>query len=386
MLLFNDIIHHLDLVDAPLKNGTYIWSNMQDPCLLEKLDWVFTSSSWTVAFPNTMTYALPQIISDHVPYVVQMESSIPRVNIFRFENYWISFPDFLPTVSYFWNRPVHKSDIAHLISAKLKVLGRGLKAWSRELSKLNKLINNSSFALAILDGLEEQRPLSLLERNFRQQLKIHLLNLLEAKRVYWKQRSTIRWVKFGDENTKLFHAIATQKHRKNFVSQLQLLDGSMAFEHDHKAAVLWSSYKDRLGQQEYSSIIFDLSDFINPVELQGLDNPFTMEEIDAIVANLPIDKSHGLDGFNGLFIKKCWSIIKVDFYALFDGFYKGQADLQSINNSFITLMPNSSTPSGLNDFIPISLLGGPIKLITKLLAERLQKVITKLIMLINMTL
>jgi retron-type reverse transcriptase len=69
----------------------------------------------------------------------------------------------------------------------------------------------------------------------------------------------------------------------------------------------------------------------------------------------------------------------VDFYALFDGFYKGQADLQSKNNSFITLVSKSSTPSGVNNFRPISLLGGPIKLITKLLAERLQKVITKLI-------
>jgi hypothetical protein len=79
-----------------------------------------------------------------------------------------------------------------------------------------------------------------------------------------------------------------------------------------------------MGQQEYTSIIFDLFDFINPVELQGLDNPFTTEEISAIVAKLPIDKSPGPDGFNGLFIKKCWPIIKVDFYARFDGFYKAR--------------------------------------------------------------
>jgi hypothetical protein len=208
---------------------------------------------------------------------------------------------------------VHKSDITHLISAKHKVMRRVLKAWSRELSKLNKMNNNSSFVLAILDGLEKQRPLTLLERNLRPHLKIHLLNLLEAKQVYWKQILTISWVKFGDENTKLFHDIATQKHRKNFVSQLQLSDDSMAFEHDHKAVILWSSYKDRMGQQEYTSIIFDPLDFINPVELQGLDNPFTTEEIGAIVAKLPIDKSPGPDGFNDLFIKMCWPIIKVDF-------------------------------------------------------------------------
>jgi hypothetical protein len=34
----------------------------------------------------------------------------------------------------------------------------------------------------MLDGLEDQRPLSIIERNFRAALKKHTLNLLEAKR------------------------------------------------------------------------------------------------------------------------------------------------------------------------------------------------------------
>jgi hypothetical protein len=38
------------------------------------------------------------------------------------------------------------------MSGKLKMLKRGLKEWSKELSKLNKLINNSSFVLAMIDG------------------------------------------------------------------------------------------------------------------------------------------------------------------------------------------------------------------------------------------
>jgi hypothetical protein len=195
---------------------------MQSNCLLEKLDWVFTSSNWTLAFPNTLAYAIAHIVSDHVPYVIQMDSAVPKSNIFTFENYWVSFPDFIPTMEYYWSLPVHKANIALTISAKYKILRRGLKEWSKELSKLNKLINNSSFALGILEGLEEQRPLSLLERNFREQIKLHLFKLLDAKKTYWKQRSTIRWVRFGDENTKLFHAIATQKFRRNHISQLQL--------------------------------------------------------------------------------------------------------------------------------------------------------------------
>jgi hypothetical protein len=50
---------------------------------------------------------------------------------------------------------------------------------------------------ALLDGLEDQRPVDRIEFNFRKLVKKHLAALLEAKRIYWKQRATIRWVKFG---------------------------------------------------------------------------------------------------------------------------------------------------------------------------------------------
>jgi hypothetical protein len=209
MLLFNDIIHHLDLVVVPPKDRFFTWSNMQDNCLLEKLDWVFTNSDWTLAFPNMMAHTLTDAVLDHLPYVMQMLSAIPRTNTFRFENHWISHPGFMPIVEQIWNQSNNRGSIALIISGELKALRSGLKAWSRELSILNRLINNTSFVLALLDGLEEQRPLSVIERNFRKHLKVHLINLLEAKKVYWKQRSTIRWVRFGDETHK---AIPSHSH------------------------------------------------------------------------------------------------------------------------------------------------------------------------------
>lgn len=51
MLLFNEAISHLGLIELPLKGRKYTWSNMQQDPLLEKLDWFFTSSSWTSSFP-----------------------------------------------------------------------------------------------------------------------------------------------------------------------------------------------------------------------------------------------------------------------------------------------------------------------------------------------
>jgi hypothetical protein len=45
-------------------------------------------------FPNTMAYALDHSVLDHVSYVVQMESGVPKSNIFRFENHWVPHPEF----------------------------------------------------------------------------------------------------------------------------------------------------------------------------------------------------------------------------------------------------------------------------------------------------
>ena len=127
-------------------------------------------------------------------------------------------------------------------------------------------------------------------------------------------------------------------------------------------------------------MIFDLQSLITAVP--GLDElvlPFEHEEIDSVVKRMPIDKAPGPDGFNGMFMKRCWQIIKQDFYSLCDEFYNGTVNLESINRSYITLVPKTSNPETVNDFRPISLLNISLKLLTKILADRLQNVILKLI-------
>jgi hypothetical protein len=72
----------------------------------------------------------------------------------------------------------------------------------------------------LFDELEDARLLSLIESNFRKIVKKHLSQLLEVKRIYWKQRATLRLVKFGDENTKVFQAMTTHSNRRNSIAEL----------------------------------------------------------------------------------------------------------------------------------------------------------------------
>jgi retron-type reverse transcriptase len=102
-------------------------------------------------------------------------------------------------------------------------------------------------------------------------------------------------------------------------------------------------------------------------------------EIDSIIKSLPSDKSPGPDGFNTNFIKKCWHIIAQDFYDLCEKFYHGEVCLRSINGSFIVLIPKKENPQKVGDYRPISLLNNSMKILMKLLANRLQSFMSRLI-------
>lgn len=94
---------------------------------------------------------------------------------------------------------------------------------------------------------------------------------------------------------------------------------------------------------------------------------------------MPNNKSPSLDGFSNEFIKRCWPLIGDDFLRLCDGFFSDEICLRSINNFHIVLLPKKDGPQVLSDYRPISLLNSSIKLLTKILANRLQSPIKSLI-------
>jgi hypothetical protein len=71
-------------------------------------------------------------------------------------------------------------------------------------------------------------------------------------------------------------------------------------------------------------MLFNLDSLLDSgVDLSSLEIPFSNQEIDNIIKNMPTDKSPGPDGFNNEFLKKCWPVIKQDFYNLCSAFYSG---------------------------------------------------------------
>jgi hypothetical protein len=98
--------------------------------------------------------------------MVQIDTDIPKADVFRFENFWVDQPDFLEIVQNTWNLEVRATNSVTKMTAKFKLLRRGLKKWSKGISKINNLILQCNEVLSVLNKLEEQRQLFIQERNF----------------------------------------------------------------------------------------------------------------------------------------------------------------------------------------------------------------------------
>jgi hypothetical protein len=98
-----------------------------------------------------------------------------------------------------------------------------------------------------------------------------------------------------------------------------------------------------------------------------------------VAKDMPIDRTPGPNGFNELFLKKCWSLVRNDFIKIAEDFYYERIELESINTTYITLVPKNNDPHYMNDNMPISFVSLPLKFITKLMANRLQKDIIPII-------
>jgi hypothetical protein len=200
-----------------------------------------------------------------------------------------------------------------------------------------------------------------------------LEEILLAECNYWRKRCTIRWIKQGEDNTKFFHAMATERYRRNNIAMLKNDEGVFICDHHEMASLIWRSYKERMGHSQGIDMQFDLASLLTRVEgLEDLTTPFEQKEMDDVIKDMPSDRAPGPDGFNGLFVKRCWPIIQNEFYRLAQEFHDGTLNLQNINGSFNTLVPKKANPESVNDYRLISLTNVCLKFLTKLAANRLQ--------------
>lgn len=102
------------------------------------------------------------------------------------------------------------------------------------------------------------------------------------------------------------------------------------------------------------------------------------------IGNCENSKSSVPDGFNFCFIKSSWDVIKTNVMKWLEEFHWNGKDVNGLNSSFIVLIPKKKKKkkdeaTNLSNFRPISLIGCLYKILAKVLAAILCKVMESVI-------
>ncbi|XP_059445337.1 uncharacterized protein LOC132177129 [Corylus avellana] len=106
---------------------------------------------------------------------------------------------------------------------------------------------------------------------------------------------------------------------------------------------------------------------------------FVAEEVDVALAQMGPLKSPGPDGFAACFYQKSWDILRSKVCGAVLEFLNEGMFTDEINGTYIALIPKIKNPLHITDFRPISLCNVSYKLIAKVLANRMKKVLGDII-------
>jgi hypothetical protein len=97
---------------------------------------------------------------------------------FRFESFWLQYPDFKDTVKQSWSAPVVGNNKARTLHIKLSRLAKSLEKWHRLKMAENKRESLQSQQTVLqLDKLQDERPLTESEFMQRKEPKHRILGL-----------------------------------------------------------------------------------------------------------------------------------------------------------------------------------------------------------------
>jgi hypothetical protein len=177
--------------------------------------------------------------------------------------------------------------------------------------------------------------------------------------------------------------VANQRRRKKFIHVLDGPEGPVT-ENKEMLKVATDFYKDIFKNEARPAIIlqdtfFSEDEKVTMEENRMLGSAFTEKEVKIAAFGSYADGAPGPDGIPFMFYQKFWEVIKNDLISMFNAWFNDDLDLYRLNFAMITLIPKENEARSMKKFRPISLLNCSFKIFTKVLTNRLAKIIDRLI-------
>ena len=362
---FNEWIEELEMEEAPWVGRKFTWFRPNGSAK-SKLDRFRISPEWLAKWPRTIQYTLDRNFSDHCPILLSSKCVDWGPKPFRILDCWLLDNSFKKTVQ---------------VKEKIKRLKERLKVWNREqfgdtFKKYKKIEED-------LNKLEENtidRQLSPQEMLSRKQLQEDLWVATQSHESLLRQKARSRWIKEGDCNSRYFHLMMHASCRKNCLKGM-MIDGSWIEEPIRVKEAVRLHFSQHFQESDHHRPRLDGICFqtLHNHQNEMLVEQFQEDEVRRAVWSCGSDKSPGPEGLNFRFIKQLWHMIKPDVLRFLDEFYVNGIFPRGCNASFIALIAKVADPQILKKYKPISLIGCIYKIVAKILANRLKKIMPLII-------
>ncbi|GKV22549.1 hypothetical protein SLEP1_g32411 [Rubroshorea leprosula] len=259
-----------------------------------------------------------------------------------------------------------------------------LKQWNKDvLGNIDSQLDEALKNIEAIDIKCEGQDITEDDMLKRKEGFANLWQCLKKKESLWRQKSRASWIKDRNANSHFFHRITNGRRQRNMIHGVDD-KGTWIDDPNQVKLIILDHFKNQFSSQPQNrpSLEHIFSNSLSRKDREMLEAEFTNEEIKEAVFSCASDKAPGPDSFNFHFIKSVWSTIEGDITNFIKEFHKYGRLVRGINASYITLVPKKKNPTTFKEYRPISMVGSLYKILAKVLANRLRKVIGKVI---NMT-
>ncbi|KAL9236083.1 hypothetical protein vseg_010790 [Gypsophila vaccaria] len=296
---------------------------------------------------------------------------------------WGQSDQFKETVANVWQSPMYGLSVYQVVK-KFKLLKHPLRQLNREQFanievQAQKALNTLLDKQTLLQNTPNDRILIQEELEAAAQFD----KLSKARTSFLAQKAKTQWVKEGDSNTSYFHCYIKARRRQNRVLEILDMKGVLCITSEQINKAFEDYYVTILGTTCAVTLVHqatvDLGLTVTEEHRRTLSDPVQAQEVKEAIFGIPGSKAPGPNGFNSQFFKDAWDIVRPQTtQAVMDFFTHGKL-LKQLNHTTITLIPKKSRLISVVDFRPIACCNIIYKCISKLISNRLGKVLPDII-------
>jgi hypothetical protein len=176
--------------------------------------------------------------------------------------------------------------------------------------------------------------------------------------------------------------VQAEGKRRNQITSLARPDGGMT-EDPQELSTITNNFFGNLYESEgvhgMEEVLNTVPRRVTPLMNEEITAPYCEEEVKTALFQMYPTKAPGPDGYPAHFFQRNWELCGGEVTTSVLRILRGIDSPEEINNTFIVLIPKVASPTELGQLRPISLCNVIYKIASKVLANRLKKLLPDII-------